>query len=52
MGSVIGRIYGFENKVDGVGMKVAKAIAKASVKANMKRNQKRHHLLPLLLKWI
>ena len=40
MGSVIGRIYGFENKVDSVGMKVAKAAAKANLKANMKRNGK------------
>jgi len=37
MGSVIGRIYGYENKVDSVGMKVAKAMTKASLKANLKR---------------
>jgi hypothetical protein len=45
MGSVIGRIYGYENKVDSVGMKVAKAMTKASLKANLKRIGKRKGMM-------
>lgn len=41
MGSVIGRIYGFENKIDSASLKTGKASAKASLKASMKRSGKR-----------